>query len=105
MVDRLNAELRPGTLADDREELLAKARAAEHRRRHEPPAPLSAQERHEAEELASNRRTVWLPEPIVDPVTGRIVVGYDPHTLDQVPWLAEILNIDNRGGKDADSTH
>jgi hypothetical protein len=104
-------------LADDRSELLrdqAKARAAEHRRRQaekaaareaakalaplvpddppEPPAPdrpLSAQERAEAAEMASNRRTVWLPVPIVDPVTGRRVLAYDPQACPE--WLAAEL--------------
>ena len=102
-------------LADDRSELLrdqARARAVEHRRRQaeraaakdraavtpdDPPEPpvavvtvearaLSAQERSEAAELASNRRTVWLPTPIVDPVTGRRVLAYDPENCPE--WLA-----------------
>ena len=104
-------------LADDRSELLrdqARARSAEHRRRvaeresaqaavapDDPPAPtpvatpapdraLSRRERLEAEELAANRRTVWLPTPIVDPVTGRRVLAYDP--LHVPPWLQEALD-------------
>jgi len=107
------------TVAADRDELLAaqaKARAIEHRRRQaeraavkdraalvpdDPPEPtpvaavtetarpLSRQERHEAAELAANRRTVWLPEPVVAPGTNLRVCGYDPlHVPD---WLREVL--------------
>ena len=105
-------------LADERDELLraqARARAAEHRRRQaeraaakgttstaalvsntmetsttpDPDRALSAQERHEAAELAANRRTIWLPEPVVDPVTGRRVFAYDPQECPT--WLAAEL--------------
>jgi hypothetical protein len=56
------------------------------------PAPdrrLTAQERAEAAEMAQNRRTVWLPAPIVDPVTGRRVLAYDPQECPA--WLAAEL--------------
>jgi hypothetical protein len=117
LAERLNRELSErggGSIADERSELLrdqARARGVEHRRRVAlreaaqavvvdppaappvaPPAPdraLSRLERHEAEELAQNRRTVWLPEPIVIPGTQRRVFAYDPENVP--PWLAEIL--------------
>ena len=55
-----------------------------------PDRPLSRQERFEAEELASCRRAVWLPSPIVDPVSGLRVHGFDP---ENVPlWLQEVLD-------------
>jgi len=47
---------------------------------------LNAQERHEAAELAACRRAVWLPAPIVDPMSGLRVWGYDP--LKVPAWLA-----------------
>jgi len=57
----------------------------------DPERSLSAQERAEAAEMASNRRTIWLPEPITDPLTGRRILAYDPATLDEIPWLREVL--------------
>jgi hypothetical protein len=105
-------------LEDDRRELLrdqARARAAEHRRRQAeraaakaittavaiaPPDPppvvadpersLTAQERAEAAEMASNRRTVWLPEPVVAPGSGMRVFAYDPANVPG--WLQEVLD-------------
>ena len=53
------------------------------------PAPdraLSAPERHALAEATAVRGTVWLPEPITDPVTGRRVFAYDPHAVPD--WLA-----------------
>ena len=51
----------------------------------------TARERKDADERARQPLTVWLSEPIVDPVSKRKIVGYDPATLDQAPWLQELL--------------
>lgn len=48
-----------------------------------------AKRQREVEQVAADRRTVWLSEPIVDPVTGRRVLAYDPENCPE--WLAEIL--------------
>ena len=55
-----------------------------------PDRALSRQERHEAEELAANRRTIWLPQPVTAPGTNMRIHGYDPlHVPD---WLQEVLD-------------
>ena len=51
----------------------------------------TARERKDADERARQPLIVWLQEPIVDPVSKRKIVGYDPATLDQAPWLDELL--------------
>jgi hypothetical protein len=53
------------------------------------PRKMTPRERRDADARARQPQTIWLPEPIVDPVSGRKIVGFEKGACPV--WLQELL--------------